>query len=449
MHPWLAFILLSVGAVGLGGCFLPACDSRTARLSWAILLGVVLQSLLGAFASVAGCSFANIFWGLTNLGAIGLAVGVWRRQATTVECSGKSFHWTDALLLLVVADALLFGAWAISNTPLSSEDGIFHWSGRARFLFGGVNWSWSPADENYLGLATWNRHYPLLIPVWRATLAGGSSAWSEVAARADGLLFYAAFVAAVWSLTCALTRSRFWASVATAACACQPLLIWHVQSGNADLTLAAFLTAAMNGLVRRRWAIAGLCTSGAVLTKNEGLLVYLPALLLGLSAGLLKSDHFERKPLLLFLLGLIPAGPWLLFRLFNRFQLSPSGEKVGFQPDAILPFLEGFGLNPTSYFLWIAILTCLLIGLTRLWQETGGKELLIFLGSSLGALAFVFVFTEASKWLAGDVTLQRILMQLSGIGLAGACSSLALLETSEDATAEKITPVEDSTGATR
>lgn len=430
MAPWLAFCVLVFAAVGLGGWCLPSRESRLAKCVWAVLCGIVFQAMLGTFAAASGCSFPRVFWGLTLLGGLGLPFSIWQISKSS-DCSEKrKLAWFHVVLAFVFVDALAFGSWAISNTPLSSEDGIFHWSGRARYLFGGVNWSWDPADENYLGLATWNRHYPLLIPVWRAVLAGGSAAWTEVAARADGLVYYAAFIGSVWSLGRRLSASPFWAASAAIACACQPLLTWHVQAGNADLAMAAFLTAAVNALVRERWVVAGLCASGAVLTKNEGLLVYLPAMLLGLSVGQLKTDRFERKPMLLFLIGLLPVVPWLLFRLFNRFQLSPSGEKGGFQPDAILPFLEGFWLNPTSYCLWVFILISVLATGARLWAVQGGKELLSILLSSLGALGFVFVWTEASKWLQGDITLQRILMQLSGLGIVAACSGWSLLESS-------------------
>jgi hypothetical protein len=169
------------GALGLGLWCIPtdfddsghAAGPGWVRVPLAILAGIALETALSGLAYWAGCSPKQVFVGLEVIGGASLAGWLVVHRRGLRFGSLPRLRWYEWLIVLLLCEKAAFGLWQIATLPTMFEDPVFHWSGRGRQLFGGVNWSWEPGDR-FLGLVPWNRHYPLLIPMLRATLCGGA-----------------------------------------------------------------------------------------------------------------------------------------------------------------------------------------------------------------------------------------------------------------------------------
>ena len=111
-----------------------------------------------------------------NLAAAGVAtaltmtaiiVALLRRWSahTLRQFSIRSFRWYEWALLGVAGEKIVFAVWQLVRLHTYFVDALMHWSGRARALFGEVNWSMDPASPFFLALE--NGMYPLQGIPWR------------------------------------------------------------------------------------------------------------------------------------------------------------------------------------------------------------------------------------------------------------------------------------------
>jgi hypothetical protein len=285
-----------------------------------------------------------------------------------------------------------------------------HWSGRARSLFGQVNWSFDPSSPFFLGKHVGAFNYPLLTIMWRTLSAKANGEWNDAISRADGIIFYVVIVAVVWLAAWRLSRVRWLSATVAFACSAMPLHRWHEASGYSDMAVEAFVVAAVVALLRREWLLAGILTAGAAWSKNDGLLIFLPALIASVAL-------MDWRKLPLFIAGFLTIAPWLIFNSVYHLGFSPLRSEIAWHSDAVILLLNALANSPTSSILWISIFGCLIYSGAAMLKETTGRALMAAFLISFGIITFIFTSTSAYAFLNDQTTIHRTLMQLSGMAI--------------------------------
>lgn len=342
-----------------------------------------------------------------------ISVYAWQHRLIQRPVSAMAApRWYEWLLFATVLEKVAFALWQLARTPLYFDDALTHWSGRSRALFAGINWSLDPASPLWLGYDPYARHYPLLTVVWRAETACLCGRWDDLLARADGVVFFLAALASVWFAVLRFSQARWFAALAVFFVAALPLQAWHAAAGYSDIAVEALAVAALAALLRQEWLLAGVLAAGTGWAKNDGLVIFMPALLLG--AWLCAATW---RDALRFLLGCASLAPWLLIKSVLALGVAPNQERFVWHRDAFGLLIQHVFLGPTSSIFWIGIALALLLSGRALWRDQTGRALLVVLGTQATCLFVVYGCTESYRWLANEGTIHRSMLQVSATAL--------------------------------
>lgn len=325
----VAALLLHIGlTLAAGSALLAACGAA----AWpglpaeALLLGLFAETTLAAALLVLGLPLPAALGITWAAGLAGLGLVLWKRRGVLAPPCPPRPAWCEWALLAVLAERLVSVGRGLAASPIIFDDALTAWAGRARAIYGGVNFSLAPASSEFLGVLSGPRDYPLATPLWNAGTAMLAGGWDDVLARADAVLAWAALAGVLWSATLRTTGSRRYASLAGLAALLLPFPFWHALAGYGDLLTGAAATACLALLCRGAHLPAGLAAAAAVWAKNDALYIFVPALCL---ACLLRiypvRDLFRLRlagpgraaSLGRFLAGLAACAPWLAFRAWS------------------------------------------------------------------------------------------------------------------------------------
>ena len=390
-------------------------SSRPHRRSGGEML--LMSALLGMYVETLSIACLMFFHVSLSTAGLVVAAAMVVTAAAFLRFGGKHhvkpamekpafYEW---LLLFVVGEKLLFALWQLTRTHTYFDDALTHWSGRARALYGGVNWSFDAASPFFLGGDIGTRSYPLQIPIWRATNAALSGGWNEVVSRADSLIFFVIVLGGLWLAIRRLTSSRPLAAAAVFVVAAVPLHAWHAAAGYADIGVEAFVITALAALLRKEWFFAGVLMAGAVWTKSDGLVLYVPAIVC--AAALLQ--WMQWKHLARFGLGFATVAPWVIFNQVHALGFSAGQGKPGFHSDAPGLLLKAVTLSPSSGLIWAFLIAAAIYLSWPMFKDGIGRPLITAFWMVFGSIVFVFAFTSAYQFLANETTVHRLLMQFS------------------------------------
>jgi hypothetical protein len=405
----------------MGWTLLSLCRRERAwgeALSLSVLLGMYAETLSAATLMFLGVSLSVAGLAVLALAGGGMAVALYRGRLRFPHISIERPKWYEWLLLAAVGEKALFALWQLTRTHIYFDDALTHWSGRARALFGGVNWSLDPASPVFLAGHAGSPHYPLQTTLWRALTAKLSGGWSDAVARADGLIFFVVIIGAIWLAVWRFSGVRWLAAGAAFTASAVPLHAWHAAAGYSDIAVEAFAVTALAALLRGEWLLGGVMAAGAAWSKNDGLALYFPALLI--AAGLLQGGRRLReggRNVGRFLAGFATLAPWLVFKYVHSLGVSPGRTGLGWHPDAPGLFWDRVMMGPTSGILWICVFACAVWTGRAMFRDTAGRALLAAFLTSLGGIVFVFVFTDAYAFLKDQTTIHRSMMQFSGVAI--------------------------------
>lgn len=390
----------------------------TETLALSALLGMYAETLSAATLMFLGVSLAvAVPVTLTMMGGV-IAAAVYRGGLRLPRLSIARPMWYEWLLLIMVGEKALFALWHLIRTHTYFDDALTHWSGRARSLFGGVNWSLDRASPFFMARQIGSEHYPLQTTLWRAITAELNGEWSEVISRADGLIFFAVIVGAIWLAVRRFSGVRWLAAGAAFTASAVPLHAWHAAAGYSDIAVEAFAVAALAALLRGEWLLGGVMAAGTAWSKNDGLVLYVPALLI--AAGLLQGGRTLRERgqgVGRFLAGFATLAPWLVFKYAHSLGVSPGPNRLVWHSDAPGLFWDMVMMGPTSGILWVCVFACAIWTGRAMFRDTTGRALLAAFLTSLGGIAFVFGFTDAYAFLKDESTIHRSMMQFSGVAI--------------------------------
>ena len=360
----------------------------------AILLyaGVLLSTagLITAAVMIVACAAAYFFGG--------------RHRARFTWDGLKWFEW---LSVLAIAETALFALWQLVRTPTYFDDALQHWSGRARALYGGINWSLDPHSPSFMGAQTGNNNYPLLAVVWRALSAKLAGGWNETLSRADGLIFFVVIVGTVWLAVRRFSNTPWLAAASAAVAATVPLHAWHAAAGYSDIAVEAFTVCSLAAILRKEWFLGGVLAAGSLWSKNDGLFLFLPGLVA--AAALI-----DRRKLGSFFAGLATIAPWLIFNEFYGLGTTSGHAHLGWHSEAPGLLWNAIVGSGASSILWISVIACVIWRGAQMFRNEAGRGLLAAFAISFAAILFVFSCSDSFAFLKDQTTIHRTLMQFSG-----------------------------------
>jgi len=374
-------------------------------------LVVAVLMFLGLNLATAGISTALVMSGFT-------AVLLRRSWRNSPALHIKGPHWYEWVLLVLTGEKIAFAVWQLFRFHTYFVDALMHWSGRARALYGEVNWSMDSASPFFLGKYIGFANYPLQTIVWRALSAKLTGEWNEAISRADGIIFFIAIVATVWAAVYRFSNSRALAAAGAFVVSAVPLEAWHAAGGYSDIAVEAFVVVAVSALMRKDWFASGIMIAGAVWAKNDALVIYFPALLVAVIAmhvhGKTKPDW---RPLRSFTLGFATIAPWLIFNYFLSLGVAPVPSTLQWHSGVLRLLFDAFFTSPTSSVLFTMMLPCVAYFGFAMFKEPTGRALLLAFSAMLATILFLFTATSAYVFLVNESTIHRILMQFSATAI--------------------------------
>lgn len=266
-----------------------------ARSGLSYVCGLVATGILAANLALIHVSFGWI--ALSVLAVVAACTGAWRLRGTERPAWRRPTWLTLAGVAVLAAVLVEFGR-AFAVAPLNRYDAWAIWAlkGHALYAFG---WA-DPAVFAGAEYRFANLDYPLLLPALEAVDFRAMGAFDTRVIHLQFLLFLVAGLLAL----AALLRDRvppllLWPSLLAVALA--PAVFDQLLTAYADLPLALIFAVGVAAagrwlITNERWSltVAALCFAGALLTKNEGSLFVLAALL-----GLFAAARERWRPLAL------------------------------------------------------------------------------------------------------------------------------------------------------
>ena len=384
-----------------------------------ILLGMYVETLSVAALMVLGLELSMAGAATLVVMAATVLVVFLRNSQPVPRFSLPRLKWYEWAVLAAVSEKILFAIWQLARLHTYFDDALMHWSGRARSLYGGVNWSWGAASAFFLGKQFGNGNYPLLTVVWRALSAKLNGEWNEVISRADGLIFFIVIVGTVWAAVWRFSNIRWLPAAAAFIVSAVPLEAWHAAAGYSDIAVEAFVVAAAAALFRGEWMISGIMAAGAVWCKNDSLAVYAPALFLAVLIMQMQPENRTAKWLnvALFLAGFGTILPWLAFNYVHSLGITPGTQTLAWHSDALQLLWRAVISSSTSGVLWLYILPALVYFSAGMFKDKIGRALIGMFSASFGAIVFIFAGTSAYQFLLSEITIHRTLMQFSATAI--------------------------------
>ena len=438
------------------------------RLAVNTLVGFLFETLFCFIILVSGGSIylaANMLLILVAVVNIKNVLNIFKdpRQLLTPWKESFSFllkfAWYDWILLLLVMEKFYFVLSCLNGMPTYFSDSLKTWSAQGKSIFGEVNFS---MDTNSLEFLTRKLQlvieYPLQLPIWRAVQGILNGEWNEVVSRADGFVFLLLITLIIGGAFWRLFEKKWIALTAILIVLSIPLQVWHATSGYADIAVEAYVLAAIAAFIRKEWFLCGLFMAGAVFSKDDGLAIFLPGVLLAIITYHLfftRNTVTERlKSFVRFGIGFTFALPWIIFQalftnsVFSRvfkpikalfsevhhsdtYQvlLVQNAQKATPKPSSISLIWDYVFLGSTHGIFWWLIVIGLVIGFKYLIKDALGKSLLFFFFITISLIFYVFTFTNAYEYLLIQTTFHRTVLQFSSSALLVVGFGLSLMNT--------------------
>jgi hypothetical protein len=271
----IALLVANLLMLALGAGLLPLLGAARSRrdllvsLPLAYGVGIAATGIVSAHLSLAHLAVGRV--GLPLLAALALAGGLTRVPGGTRRLRPR-FEASYVVLLLAVA-LCLRAARLLAVKPLLEFDGWAIWATRARALYE-YGHPVAPVftDPTYPAL-----QYPLLLPSLEAVDFRFLGHFDGTLVHLQLAALALAFVGGAWTLLRERVRPLLLAAVLLAIVAA-PTFFNQLQTNYADIPLAMFVALGVASLTTGKFPLAALFLGAAALTKNEGELFALAAL---------------------------------------------------------------------------------------------------------------------------------------------------------------------------
>lgn len=393
-------------------------------IGYAFLIGFLIESMLIFALFSLGVRFAEsvfIVNGLLLIVATFLWLK-WGRFSSILKPARPNA--LEYLLLLFVAERVVFSISGYSLIPMHFSDALSHWGGRSRALYGEINWSFDQSSVAWLGHVG-REGYPLGSHIWKATTSILASKWDDWIARMDSLFFFLALVAMVRSSLLSHRLSRNIAAGSVLILLTMPLLGWNLITGYSDIAVAAFVTGSFSALLNKNYFLAGMFLAGTVWVKNDGLVLFLPAIFFGAFLMLFFSgktvlaelkNKYNWLKLAEMVSGFLFALPWFVFKIMYGLGIDPHDQTTfGWHEGSPGLFVDKVIASPNHSILWIGLTALVVLGTKEIFSDIVKIVSLAVIFIYCAMVFIVFSFTNAHDYLVAEVTIHRSILQAYGI----------------------------------
>ncbi len=424
-------ILIFVGLSFLGYGLLQVSRSTEVRRGERLLLGLALSlgliplilfftllaggslGLIPSWLIVAGASLGFGLWGL-DVYRSGWSRPQWPASKLPTLPTAVSIVLAGIIAVLVM-EKLVFVTIQGFAFPTYFWDAIANWNYRAKILHAVGRLDLNPQSDTFLGGG--GTHYPMgpsLFRAWVTTLMGK---WSEPAVAAHSLVTYGLLFGIIWIRLSKMIGWLF-SLVFAYLTVSIPLMVYHAYAGYADLLVAFFFAACLiygyEYLVARdplSGVVSALFLASALFSKNEGIVLVLPAIMVTVVAALWSGRVTLRSAAIYFGIAIGLILPWIALKAYFGLPYAPTETHAGFAFHLggltqlfTVVFLQG----SFSLFGLFFVVTTILF--SSLWWKTdvGFLALPVFLFA--GAVMAVFLFTDNYEFLENQMTINRTLM---------------------------------------
>lgn len=399
--------------------------TRMERLVFGLILGPTLSMFAVLLSHIAG---------ITNLDLIGflvpilllvilLAAALLRNgglrfsqgadpQSVFIQSPNPRPKWmsvTVTILLVWTLVKVLVGSYDIIATPTYWDDAFNNWNMRGKMFFVEKRLVLEiPVGNGIVQSAGGVSSYPPMLPMMKTWLSVLRGAWHEPLVNSVHAIWFLGLIAAFY-LTLRRLAEPLFARFGVYLLVSLPLLLIQGSNPYADVFLASHLflcAVALAGLAGSENASSAhsfsrlffLSLGLLALTKNEGLLLHTPILLLAAAwtwLHLVKSGFVSRTDTKKFLVSgfvilLIIVGPWLIFKWTNGLTFgnakSVSGISIAFNPNV----LHAIWFHFTHEANWLFLPLTFLLSLAY-----AGRR---FFSSGLAPLAFIVVADATAQF---------------------------------------------------
>lgn len=440
-------------AIGLA---IPACAGwlglRLAEGSTPVLLraerwtaGTVLGITLSMWTMFVAHTYGGVplsragFLGI-ELAILGMLVALWtwRRPAgTAVHAPSERIRprWEMlvwALLAFAIVKIVFAGTTFLLLTPTYLDDTLDNWNLRGKVFYEDRAMTLVMPGEDPEMSPKGVSSYPPTVPLMKASLAAIAGEWNDPLVNAIHGVWFA--LAAIL-LYCAVRKrlQRRWALLAAYGYLSMPLATMHGTNPYADVfvSLHVFLAAAwtLDALQEHdpnrrpvRYLLVGLAFAALSFTKNEGMIVYLPPLILilviGTGLALRNREISLASAVALLTRAAVPliiiALPWLVFKWANGLTFGNAKPFSTFEIYWRANVITAVGINTFFEGNWLFLFPLLFVLLV--WRKTAAWRTYLPLTAFftivyLGQL-MLFLFTNLSVEATMQTGYARGLVQL-------------------------------------
>lgn len=393
------------------------------EIAMSVGIGMFIETIFIAILHYYGLSILMGFVVFMVI-SIGMLIYLWKVNLTKLSWSepllNTKLKLGEILILVIIGEKLIWSILNLAKLPVYFDDTLNHWSGRGKALLTGTNWSWDPDSIYFLGKTFGHMEYPLLASVWRAvngSLMGGVN--TGATERADGLIMWMIIMITATAWITKISGKRWLGLTGAMIISTMPLEAWHMTAGYAEILIQGYLLLSFWAILNKHYVLGGIFGAAMIWSKNEGLILFIPCVILCLCFYLLLSKELNLKEkasafLKFNLTWLIAISPWLIFKWMNGVGLTiPGDNKLGYVEGALSKMAAALFNAPSSSILWIFLLIGFLVASSRIIKD---KQLITMAAGSLILLTmmvFVFTSTGAYIFLENQMTIHRSLLQIA------------------------------------
>ena len=316
---FLAFFAVLILAAADGWLLLCVLEGRSPvlrapeRLLLGVLAGLAVCTLAVFLLHLAtGLLLSRLEFTLSAIGlliVLGLANILLQRHAHPVTVSlpaddvGRTATIIVSVLLGIAVLKIIIAALTfLVLTPTYLDDTVDNWNLRGKVFFEDQALTLVMPKEDPATSPLGVSSYPPTVPLLKTWLAATAGRWTDPLVNAIHIV-WCVIAAGIVFLALRRIAGRFWALLGTYLLLSLPLYAMHATNTYADVFLSAHVLAALfcllfslratDAATTMTWLrLTGFFAALLPFTKNEGLLIYLPPLLL---LGALSLVHLYRR----------------------------------------------------------------------------------------------------------------------------------------------------------
>jgi len=443
----LLHILVS-GCIGYSALFaLGQRQTNVASLSISIALGMIIETLLTWLLHLAGLPILTSFVmiSIIALGTCGY-ICIGKKGSSNWEettFNARPSIWELAMLFFLM-EKIVWSFYSLAHLPVYFDDALNHWAGRGKAMLSGTNWSWDPESVYFMGKAFGEETQPLFLSIWRAINASLLGGYNDGLERVDGFILWMIILIITIHWVTRLTGKRWVGLLAATIISGMPLQTWHGTAGYAEVYVQVYLLLAVWALFKKKYILAGLLSAGLIWSKNEGLVIFVPCLAVGLLITLLLDQSQTLKERITKftkynLSWLFLMLPWIIFKWSSGLGYNLSNtDEVGFVDGSLPKLYTAFFDSPSSSILWIFLLLGMILSAKRIWSRKNLHVLLLTCIALLVATIFLYTFTGSYIGLENQATIHRSLLQIAPLFIILVCAALGSSSSDNQSTATAI-----------